>query len=178
MDFKLRYVIISVLGLIAIGLIGLNIVVSSNSNKVEDKLDKIKLPKEQVLDKTLTVQEAKELKKVVEGKVDEFLIGKYKDDTTGEGSAYDVMRGLFTPTGHHVILTEKSSEKDIIEYYDPFEYEIENFSGKYTNEGKEVIMQVKLKYNDKKINEKYSMISFKLDNNNKFKGGMLYGESE
>lgn len=178
MDFKLRYLIIAILGLLAVGLISLNIVVSNNSNKVEAKIEKVKLPEKQEINKTLTVKEVKELEKVVKGKIDDFLVGAYKDDTEGEGSAYDVMRGLFTPTSHHVVLTDKSSEKDIIEYYDPFEYEISNFGGRYTNDGREVIMQVRLKYNGNSINEKYSMISFELDSNNKFKGGMLYGESE
>lgn len=171
-----KYIVIGILAIAVITLLLFNIKTTSANNELKSEINSVNVPKKKNVDVGLTQSEVTELEKVVKVKMDDFLRGHYEDDKTGEGSAYDVMRGLFAVTSHRIILNEDSSEKDIVDYYAPFDYKISNISGKKTNDGKEVIMNVEVYYDNKRINKMYSLIKFELDENNRFKGGMLYGE--
>lgn len=178
MSRNIRYIII---GLLVIGLLGLlymNINTGRKVEKLEKDIKHTVVPKKQELVRKMNQEEVKELKQVTEEKMNDFLIGDYRDDKSGDGSAYDVMRGLFTLTSHKIILNDDSSEKEIIEYYDPFEYKLKDVAGRYTRDGKEVIANVEVTYKGKEVNPFYSMVKFKYDDNNRMTGGMLYGESK
>ncbi|WP_394882221.1 hypothetical protein [Mammaliicoccus sciuri] len=174
----LKYIIVGVLAIAAITLLIFNIKTTSANNDLKSKINDVNVQKKKNVDVGLTQSEVTDLEKVVKTKMDDFLRGQYKDDKTGEGSAYDVMQGLFAVTSHNIIIKEDSSEKDIVDYYAPFDYKVTNISGRKTNDGKEVMMNVEVTYDDKRINEYYSLIKFELDENNNFTGGMLYGEEK
>ena len=176
MKDAIRYILIMLLGIGLLVTLFFNYTSSKQLENDEKRISEIKVPKAKSFNKSMTPNEVEELEKVVKGKIDDFLLGQYQDDTSGNGSAYDVLRGVFVSNSNPVIINEKTSEKEHIKYYEPFEYKISNFSGQYNEQGKEVMMNISVKHDGEVSNELYTLISFQLDNDNKMIGGALYGE--
>ncbi|HDK8139686.1 MULTISPECIES: hypothetical protein [Staphylococcus] len=169
-----------ILALIAIAIVVLGVLIHQQNktlNKYNHEKEIMKDESKKTFEDIISHSEVNAYEEKTKQKIDSFLKGEYKDDSPNEeGSAYNVLRGLFTVAGHKIVLTEDSSKKDILDYYTPFEYSISNFSAKKEGDKTHVIFNIKTTYDGKKINEKNDLMKLTFDHNDKLIGGELYAK--
>ncbi|HHA5789756.1 TPA: hypothetical protein ACOBID_001797 [Enterococcus faecium] len=113
------------------------------------------------------------LKKDLENDIQEMLNGSDQSkfaDQSGE----EFLRKLFIVTGKPPI-TNKSSEKERIEYYKPFTFKLTNFGIKANGNGLyEALTDFEVQYNGKKVYG--NTLTITLDNEKKITGGDFYAK--
>lgn len=136
--------------------------------------DDIPLVEKEKYDSVMTQEETKKYEDLTKEKLDSFLKHKYDDDENVDGSAYQVLRAIFTVQSHRIVLTDKSPESDFLKYYAPFEYKVSNFSAVKDGDSAEVMFNISTEYDGKDINEKRDLVKLNFDGNDKLNGGTLY----
>ncbi|RIM88904.1 hypothetical protein BU107_04690 [Staphylococcus xylosus] len=160
---------------IAVTIVGVLIKGQANiGEELKNEKDNIAYVDKEKYDSVMTQDEAKEYKKLTEDKLDSFLKHKYNDDQNEDGSAYQVLRAIFTVQSHKIVLTDKSSESDFLKYYSPFEYDISNFSAVKNGDNVEVMFNISTEYDGKPINERTDLVKLNYNADGKLNGGTLY----
>ncbi|HAC5788990.1 TPA_asm: hypothetical protein GZX72_14285 [Listeria monocytogenes] len=179
MNKKLQYIVMILCALLIIGLAYFGITQKDKADKLKLERDNKPTPTRIMKDVSLSKDEVKENQKIVEQKIDEFLDGEYDDDDIFEdGSAGKTFYGIFALTGVKGI-TEDSSKKDIKKRYKKFDYELENVTAQKNHDGEVTLnASVDVKYDGKKFDTKYDLISIGIGADKKLKGGTLYGKQQ
>lgn len=174
---KLQYGLMALCAILVIGLVFIGIQQKNQSESLERKIESNPKPTKETKQVSMTPAEVKTAKQRVEGKIDEFLDGKYGDDNIFEDdTAGNVFYKLFTASGLKGI-DENSSEKEVKERYKYFDYELENVTAqKSVDEEIELNANIKVKVDDKDIDTGYDLFSVTIDSTGDLKGGTLYAK--
>ena len=171
---------ISLIVILSIIIVCAGVLWKGQSNiKTQLSQEKDKLPKveKKAFSKKVDQEETKAYEKLTKEKLDAFLKHKYKDDKEDDdGSAYNVMKGLFAIQSNKIVLSEKSDESDYIKYYSPFDYKIKNFSATKQGNETEVVFNIEVTYKGKKVNKDNDLVKFNYDSDDKLYGGELYAK--
>lgn len=170
---------LQIIGLIilvfAVIIVGILIKGQSNiSEELKKEKDSIAYVDKKKYDSLMTQEETKKYEKLTKSKLDSFLKHKYNDDKNEDGSAYKVLRAIFTVQSHKIVLTNKSPESDFLKYYSPFEYKVSNFSAVKNGDNVEVMFNISTDYGGKPINEKTDLVKLNYNGDGKLNGGTLY----
>lgn len=174
--YKLYYILIGIFVIISVILLAIFLNLNKQHTDLKDKYTNINVPNKKSVPVEVTPKEVNEYKNHVNDKLDSYLQNNLKEGQYNEeNDGVAVIRGLFSLTGGKVI-TNKTPHKDVIKYYEPFDYRLSNFSAEKKDDGSYTIFSnIEIKYDGKKVNEHYDLFELSFDKNGNMTGGHLYG---
>ncbi|EMW5577947.1 hypothetical protein AAFE91_001093 [Enterococcus faecium] len=167
-------IIISLLsGMLLVLLVGI-LFFNKQNQDIEAEKHSVHIEDKLTFFKEVKPNEVDGLRKDLENDIQEMLNGSVQNkfaDQSGE----EFLRKLFIVTGKPPI-TDKSSEKEKIEYYKPFTFKLTNFGIKTSSSGLyEALTDFEVQYNGKKVYD--TTLTITLNNDKKVTGGAFYAKS-
>lgn len=177
MNPKLQYGIMALCAILVIAFVVIGIQQKNHSESLERKIANNSKPTKATKDVSVTSEDVKTYKSIVESSIDEFLNGEYTDDDIFEdGTAGNVFYSLFTASGLKGI-DENSTDKEVKERYKHFDYELDNVTAqKSVDDEVQVNANIKVKVDDKTVDTGYDLISVTIGENGDLEGGTLYAK--
>ncbi|QJE26683.1 hypothetical protein [Staphylococcus caprae] len=144
---------------------------------LKEQKKSINIPKKEKHHDSLSADEVKKYKSLVEDKFQSYINYDLPEGTMNtENTGVQTIKSKVSPNGGK-IFDKKSSKKEFIKYYSDVDVKVKQISAQNDGKGNvEVFTLVDTKFKGKPIATNYDLISLKFDENNKMIGGHMYGE--
>lgn len=172
---------VKIIGLITLVILTITLSViraeySQENERVQSEISEVDVPEKKTFVKQPTHDDVKHYETVVKDTLDSFLSQHHSDYDVTDYSK-DGIKDLTELFRHGATydVNEQSELKKVIKFYSHFNYEIDDISVMYTNEGRHVYFRPTIKFDDEVTNEHVRVVELIYNKNDKLIGGQLYG---
>lgn len=144
---------------------------------LKEQKKSINIPKKEKYHDSLSADEVKKYKTLVEDKFQGYINYDLPEGTMNtDNTGVQTIKSKVSPNSGK-IFDKKSSKKEFVKYYSDVDVKIKQISAQNDGNGNvEVFALVDTKFKGKPIATNYDLISLKFDEDNKMIGGHMYGE--
>lgn len=171
-------VVISLLGILVI----VGFVFNSYQNKQEetthDKLTKMNVPGKESFSGEVSHEDVKKYEDLTKEKLNKFKRNDLKEGSINnkDNEGIATLSNILSTSGQKIFNPDKD-RKEMIKYYDTFDYKISNFSAKQDANNVVVMFNIEVKQSGNKVHPSQDLYTLEFDENDNLVGGEVYARA-